>query len=526
MPATILGTVPYAAAGFGGRLCADLAGDFARVKPFFRRDPRSESDWNALFEELDTHAHPRAELAAILARACAEFGQPDEAHRNAARLAEPKTYAILTGQQAGLFGGPLYSLFKALTAVRWARELEARHGPARRFVPVFWVASDDHDLDEVDHAYLLDADARLQRLKVEIPADLRGRGAGDVSVAGTLEALRAPLEALLPGAAGALLAPYRARNLGGAFAELLSGWLGALGLVVVESTALRPLGRDLFARELAEFEASNRLVREAGERMLAAGYEPGFEPRGSGAPAPHLFEHRDSGRARIAAGNAAGLREAAAREPGRFSPGAALRPVLQQLAFPVAAAVLGPGELAYWAQLPELHDRYGAVWPMLVPRATFTLLDGKVAKARRRLDAAPADLFLPWDELRAKYLSGGALGARLDAGAERMLAEFDALHAEVRARDQGLEPLFAKARQRIEGELARVGEKVKANEAERGDSGLTRLTCLAESVRPKGRPQERTLCAAAFAARDPGLGAALLEVLDPLVFAHAVVELS
>ncbi|MCK6474294.1 MAG: bacillithiol biosynthesis cysteine-adding enzyme BshC [Planctomycetes bacterium] len=516
-----LGTVPYAMAGFGDALAADFAGDFAKVRPFLRRDPRSEEDWNDLLKELEAHAFPRAALAEACAGALKAHGAPDEALANAKALGKANVFAVVTGQQAGLFGGPLYSLHKALTAIKLARMLTERHGPKHRFVPVFWVAGDDHDLAEIDHADFLAPNATVERLRLALPKDAEGKSACDVGAA-PAAALKAELEALLPGAAAELLAAYEG-SLADGFARLMLRWLGRLGLVVVASQALRALGKDLYAREVREYAKSAEAIRTAGERMAAAGYAPGFEKP---AAAPNLFLKAASGnRERLdpAAHTQSEVLALIEKEPARFSAAAALRPVLQDRIFPAAAAVLGPGELSYWAQLPELHERYGAVWPMLVPRATFTVLDAQGEKALRKLDAKPHDLLLDETALKARLFAGGELGAKMDARAKRILEELAALHAEVRAVDGGLEPLFEKAKSRIENELQRIREKTAASGAQREQATAARVAYLSALCRPKGRPQERVLCTAQFLAQQPDLPEALLEQLDPFAFEHRIV---
>jgi uncharacterized protein YllA (UPF0747 family) len=204
---------------------------------------------------------------------------------------------------------------------------------------------------------------------------------------------------------------------------------------------------------------------------------------------------------------------------------AALRPVLQNRVFPVAATVLGPGEMAYWSQLGTLHDRYGAAWPMILPRASFTLLDAAGEKALRKLGLDVADLFMAREARRAKAFSGGELDRRIAEGADRILAEFDGLHEDVARVDRGLESLFGRARSRIGRELERIAEKTRASVAQRENAGVSRLNYLETLVRPRNRPQERCLCIAQFMERHAELPESLLEVLDPFAFEHRVVHL-
>ena len=545
MPVTpfhLLGSVSYATAGFGGKLVADWVSNFASVRGIFRRDPRQDADWDATLREIDAHSYPRHALAEALVRALNENAAPPEALANARSFLQSKTVAIVTGQQAGLLGGPLFSLYKALTAVRLARSLSIRF-PDRAFVPVFWVASDDHDFAEVNHTVFLTPEGKTQTLQVEAPAESMGASVGDISLHAAIERLRAPLEAVLSSTVDSFLEPYRTANMGQAFARLLTHWLGSLGLVVVESTEFRRLATRLVQRELNEFSTTSALLRESGAALQQAGYPAGLE---ESKTAPHLFIDAGGIRAKLDSVDADGkvflerssafvtrgmtpaahtrdfLLLKAETHPRSFSCSAALRPVLQDLTIPVAGTVLGPGELAYWAQLAPLHDHFGAVWPVIVPRASITLLDASGEKSLRKLALDPQDIFLPHSALKTKALGPAVLNPDVQVGREQILEAFERMYQHVRAADQGLDPLFRKARERITHELARIAEKTLANAAERGVAGQTRLDLLMALVHPLGKPQERMLCVGQFVARFPDIASRLLETLDPFVFEHRV----
>jgi bacillithiol biosynthesis cysteine-adding enzyme BshC len=529
-------------AGFGGPLVADWVNDFEKVRPFFRYDPRKEEDILAVLGSLAERKFERPTLAHLFEDACERYGAPPELFERAQDILRPDTYLVVTGQQAGLFGGPLYTLHKALTTIKLAREWSERFAGRARFLPVFWVASDDHDLEEIDHAFFLNGRDEVQRLRAEWGDDVRGSSVGDVSFARTAEALREPLNALLGDAAGDWLAPYAERNAGAAFAALLTRHLGPLGLLVIESTSVRMMGAELFARELSEYRTTSALIRGAGQRMRSLGYEPGLAEE---EDAPHLFVNHSGVRAALFAmpdGASMGTRSPAFRprkigpgyfridmltdraltRPQDYSPSAALRPVLQDLALPVAATVLGPGEMAYWAQLGAVHGMFNAAWPIIVPRATLTLLDEPALRAMRKLELPVDQLFGPLTELRAKYSTGGTLCEELKRDGEGILARVDEMHRRVRETDQGLDPLFRKVRERFQHELDRVVEKTAASIAQRENAGLAKLDHLAALVRPKEKPQERTLCWAQFVAKDPELPAKLLEVLPAGPYEHAI----
>lgn len=540
-----VGQVPFAVAGFGGSLVADWVNDFEKVRPFFRHDPRKEGDVEAVLRALSAHRYERPALAHLFEDACERYDAPPELFDRAQEILRPDTYLVVTGQQAGLFGGPLYTLHKALTAIQLAREWSERFAGRARFLPVFWVASDDHDIEEIDHAFFLNGRNEIQRLRAEWGDDVRGSSVGDISLAKGCEALYEPLKALLGDAATEWLGPYAERNAGAAFATLLTRYLGPLGLLVIESTLVRRMGADLFARELSQYQTTSALIRSAGQRMRELGYEPGLTEEGE---APHLFVNHSGVRAAIFAmpdGVSMGTRSTAFRprkigpgyfrldmlvdraltQPQDFSPSAALRPVLQDLIFPVAATVLGPGEMAYWAQLSAVHGMYDAVWPVIVPRATLTLLDDPGVRAMRRLGLPLERLFGPLDDLRSRYTTGSGVTDELTKDSETILAKLDAMHRKVQESDRGLDPLFQKVRERFQHELERVVEKTAASIAQRENAGLSKLDRLAALVCPKQKPQERMLCWAQFVARDPELPARLLACLPTGQYAHVVMGL-
>ena len=562
MSVTRAAGVSYATAGFGNTLTHDLARGVPSAQGFF-----PAVHWEGVAREIDAHAYPREALCAILLKSAANTSAPAVVLENIERLRKPGTYVVATGQQAGLFGGPLYSLHKALTAIKLARTLEARAAGAARFVPVFWVAGDDHDLGEIDHADFYQNDGTVRRIRAKFTPESTGRSSCDVTLdAEALDELRAELlDALKLGAApGApadpetlsrqadeLLVAYRGRSMSDAFGLLLQQWLGALGLIVVQSCDVRPLGAELYRRELADFDVTGRLIQEAAASLQRYGYKPGFS--GKTRPGPHFFivtenghirarlEPLDNG-ARFVEGSAAfeargiapktytraELDALIVREPGRFSASAALRPVLQQTIFPVVATVLGPGEIDYWAQLKKVHDQFGAVFPVVVPRASLTLLDERAAQNLRRMgmEAGAPDLFLDAEALRKKLAHSGATSERIGAHTAAILSEFDAMARDVHAVDRGLKPLFDKTRERFVYELQRIAEKTSASLSQHEGAGQARAQQLSAFVRPKNAPQERVLCSAQLIARYPALPAELLELIDGEQREHVVAALS
>ena len=157
------------------KLAADYAFEFSSLAPFFSGDPSLPASWTTAIANAQKYARPRAELSRIITTQLERRDAPAAARESAARLADPRTVAIVTGQQAGLFGGPLYTLYKAMTAVKLsARVAEEHRVPA---VAVFWVESEDHDWDEIASCFVLDHEFRRRAITLPPPP-----GAGQTSI--------------------------------------------------------------------------------------------------------------------------------------------------------------------------------------------------------------------------------------------------------------------------------------------------------------------------------------------------------
>ena len=223
------------------RLAVDYAYDFGRLAPFFAGNPAATDAWTDAIARAQAHPRDRQRLVDILRAAQERRGAPTEARVSAARLADPSAVAVVTGQQAGLFGGPLYTLLKALTAISVAERVTREHGvPA---VPVFWIESEDHDWQEVNGCTVLDADLHRRTITLGTPP---GAGDGpvssvrlDPSVFAAIDSLR---EALPPTefTAATLESLRQAYRPGVGMSEAFGRWLEALlgrfGLVVYDSS--------------------------------------------------------------------------------------------------------------------------------------------------------------------------------------------------------------------------------------------------------------------------------------------------
>ena len=266
-------------------LAGAYAYEFPTIAPLYAGDPTSPAAWRAAIGRTQQHMRKRSEIAAVVAAQQERRGAPAASRTAAARIAEASTVAVVTGQQAGLFGGPLFTLLKALTAVQLARRVEREHGtPA---VAVFWVDAEDHDWDEVRSCTVLDASS--QPRTISLP---ELEGAGEVPIASltldarveeTLQELGSAIAStdFTAGTMAAVRDAYRPGiGMADAFARLLESVLGPHGLIVFDAAdrAAKPLAASVFARELQAPGRTAALAVKGGEALAERGHEPQVVP--------------------------------------------------------------------------------------------------------------------------------------------------------------------------------------------------------------------------------------------------------
>ncbi|MBI2186287.1 MAG: bacillithiol biosynthesis BshC, partial [Acidobacteria bacterium] len=235
------------------RLAVDYAFAYARLAEFFAGNPTDPSAWRDAIARAQRHPRERDVLADIIEAQQRRRGAPPDALDATARLRDPRTIAIVTGQQAGLFGGPLFTLLKALTAVRLAERVAAEHRvPA---VAVFWIDAEDHDWDEVKACGVLDSELNPAEIAL---GRLPRAGEGPVARVGLDESIDAAIDALaahLPATefTAPLLETIRGAYRPGttmvdAFGRLLDAVLGSRGLIVFDAAdpAAKPLAAPIF----------------------------------------------------------------------------------------------------------------------------------------------------------------------------------------------------------------------------------------------------------------------------------------
>jgi bacillithiol biosynthesis cysteine-adding enzyme BshC len=491
-------------------LAGDYAFDFAKIAPLYAGDPATRQAWSDAIARTRAMPRQQSAIAGMLRAQQERRGAPPAAREAAARLASDATVAVVTGQQAGAFGGPLFTLLKAITAIQLAR----RTAREQRVdvVAVFWVDAEDHDWDEVASCTVLDPSFQPQTITIPKP-----EGAGEQSVAALV--LDGRVEQTLDDLAHALgetefsrelLSSLRAAyrpgvGMADAFSRWLETWLGPYGLVVFDSSdpASKPLVANLFARELGAAGRTAELAKAAGDALSERGHQPQVIPQPDSIALFHLDGARRPIRRQgdhFLVGDrtftAAALTEQVRTSPTLFSPNVLLRPLVQDTLFPTICYVAGPSELAYLGQLRGVYESFGIPMPLMYPRATATLVDSATARFLGKYNV-PIEEFQPRDESALNRL----LEAQLPQSVERALT--DAEEALRSSMDRVIEampavdPTLAGAAKttlsKMQQDLRALQNKM-IHAAKRRDETLRRQFIRAQAqIFPLGHAQERTL---------------------------------
>ena len=320
-------------------------------------------------------------------------------------LLDEDTYVVVSGQQPGVFSGPLYTVYKALSAIVISHRLSH---DGRRFIPLFWNASEDHDLSEVDHIYLMEKNKPCRisysikgasRSAFEVKLDLREIK----KVLEKIEEITPQTEFKEDILKNLDLLARESENLGDFFSRLLLFFFGHHGLVLIEPRILRPLMIPLFEKMIKNPLRSTELVNGAAARLKKRGYSPRIHK------APHLcgfFLRRQkvtyNGKF-LVGGESFSSRELLQwleENPFDFSSNVVTRSITQDYTLPTYAYVAGPSEIAYFAQLGEVYQEFGIEMPLIYPRFGATILENKVAKIIKKYGLAIQDLRSPASQIK------------------------------------------------------------------------------------------------------------------------------
>jgi bacillithiol synthase len=508
------GTPPAKLAGLYGRR-PDLAGIKSAIRSL----------------SLGPAAYPkemRAAVVEILRHQNAAFSDsplPIEVERNLDLLGG-KAVAIVAGQQVGLFGGPAYTIFKALSALRIVEQLRKAGIEA---VPIFWMASEDHDLAEINHVSWPTANGE-ERLEWAGDNSLEGRSVGNILLGDAITPLvKRAAESLTGSDSGEieniLATAYRpGATFGLAFAHMMSALFAKRGLILLDpmDAQLHKLSAPLLIRAAAEHSELGTYLLEQSKRLEKLGYHAQVKVTDRSTLLFASVEGKRVALVRRGSGFLAGTKEFGAGQlaseieshPESFSPNALLRPVMQDTLLPTAAYIGGPAEIAYFAQNRVLYDRLLGRTPAILPRASFTIVEPVVQRLLKRYNLSIEDVFHGRQFLRGKMerqnLPRG-LAARFTAEEKKLAKMLEALRKPIGKLDSTLVGALETAQRKMLYQFGKL--RAKSGRAEGFRTGVLNRheQSIRDSLYPQHGLQERSLNLLPLLARN---GLDLLDAIE------------
>lgn len=461
----------------------------------FYQYPVQQPDFSQIVADKARENTDRATLQAVIAEQYKGLVLSEKSQAHLDRLADPNTFTITTGHQLVLFGGPLFTTYKVLTAIKLAEQLCERH-PDNHFVPIFWIHTEDHDFEEVNHFF------SSYEEKHGYPGDFQAK-VGDHILTEAIEALR-------PGHLKATLQHhYRAgQSMTDAFRGFINELFGPYGVLMLDADhpRLKAQFRQVIQEEIAD-AAAFQAVTQTSQAMAEAGYPLQIAPREI-----NLFYLDELGRNRIVAVNGhfeavdrsfrwtrEELQQMVWEQPQYFSPNVSLRPLYQEMILPNLCYIGGWGELAYWLQLKGVFEHFGVNFPLLLPRMSATILRPGEATAWHEKGFTFADLQTSLSQLHRKYMPQVWDDTDFCAQSAEILQQIERLHQQIASE---ISPTLARSGEALKTKTQRflqnLEKKAQRVMRHRFPRPFAEIETLKQAIQPDGLVQERILSLASF----------------------------
>lgn len=495
-------------------LAQDYMDHFEQVSGFYGGDHRDERSWEQRVKWLDQTEEKRISrkaLTACLRSYNERYNGHDAVHKSLDLLEQAGTLVITGGQQSGLFTGPMLVVHKAITIIQAAKEAESRLG--RPVVPLFWIAGEDHDWDEVDHTYVMTADLEATKIRMEREEGPRTSVSFTPVVEEQWKQALDEMQNLLQDSVYKpeiiqLLRSTAATSTGlsDAFAKLMGAMFGKYGLILLDSADpdLRALEAPIFEELIRHNDSLGQSYQLAARDMTGMGYGLQADVPENGANLFYLYDDRrillfkENGiftdRKGLISMSEAELLAELAEHPERFSNNVLTRPIMQDSLLPVLGTVLGQGEISYWAITRYAFAEMGLQMPLILPRMSFTIVDGTSQKYMEKYNLTFQDIHVRLGAKRQDWLAGQSgfdLDGRFKEAKELFHELYDPLLQDLANLQPGLEKLGQSNQTKILDQMDFLLNKTKASLEQQHSASLRQWDLLTQSIVPLGRPQER-----------------------------------
>lgn len=498
-------SLPFSRLPHQTKLFLDYLADPLSLKTYYPNAVASPMDVREFVPQvLENYATDRDALCDALAETCRASGSGERTFANIELLRRRETVAVVTGQQAGLFTGPLYTIYKALSAVKMAERLNSAGTPA---VPVFWIASEDHDLDEVAKT-CFNLGGGLTDIEYKPRQFVAGAPVGDVmiddSIASVIESLDGPDR-------DAIAASWSPGNsFASAFARDIASLLASFGLIIIDpmSPGVKRLAAPFYGRAIENSDEIVAAIRKRSSQLVADGYHAQVLVDEDYFP---LFWHTDDGRRSALRKTSDStyrskedsreftldeLAALARSEPARLSPGVMLRPAVQDDLLPTACYFGGSAEIAYFAQNAEAYRVLARPVTPVFHRQSFTIVEQKQRRLLGKLGMGVQDIFDGLDPVltRALERTVSPETAKLFADVEEKVnTELNRLDQALSELDPTLAANLATRRRKIVYHIGALRKKAYAAKLRKEQTVESQVRATFDALLPKGVLQERVL---------------------------------
>jgi len=492
---------------------------YDKVSPFYSGSPYDPQSYQAVAAQIRESVLARSELADVLTRQNQAFGCSEPTLANIQRLQDPGTFAIVTGQQVGLFSGPAFTLYKALTTVRLAKSLTEQGLPC---VPVFWLATEDHDLEEVSQGAILDEEFNVVPLRDSGSRPSPRSPVGEVRHTAEIVAALDQMEKVLPDGEprSVLLKDMRECYVPGAtwgesFARFLTRLFGRWGVILMDplDESVHRLSSGIYWQAMEKAPELRTGVLEGSRVLVQHGYHAQvhvaedstllFVARHGDRLALHQRDGKFliDGKEEIASSE---LQSLLAEHPLDFSPNVLLRPVVQDSLLPTLAYVAGPSELAYLGQAQSLYRALGRPQPVIFPRAAFTLLDSRSERLMEKYKLNLEDVWQGEEHLSQKIAASGyaeGWSERFDHSERELEQLLSRLQGDIEKLDPTLLDTLQHVKEKMKYQMERMRGKLSRAALGRSDLLVRHVQALSRFLLPHKDLQERRVGGAYFLGR-------------------------
>lgn len=497
------------------QLADDYIHRFHMIQSRFDESPRQEKAFAARAAWLDKTEAERADrqqIAKIMQAYNIRIHNSRRAHEHIKQFADDRALVVVGGQQAGLFTGPLLVIYKAISVIQQAKKIAAKLD--RPVIPIFWIAGEDHDLDEVDHLYLQDPDWQIQKLQLGRSTTSFNRlPISEYQIdEGTWTQAINQLEPLLRDRSASPDVLHKLRTMStrsatltDSFAQQLAWLFADYGLVLLDSADrhLRRLEAPKMSWFVQHADALNLQFMRGAERLTRLGYDVQAPPANGQA---NLFYVDERGRSLLhkqrdqfvtqsgLTWSMDELRTLAIEQPQQLSNNVLTRPLMQEYVLPTVGTVVGGSELAYWAQLKEAFHYAHMKLPIVLLRNRYTLFEGTLHKWLRKFDWSIHDVCQRWTVKRQEWLDAQDelnLHEQFQLAKQTFFEQYDPLLTNVAAKYPGLMKMTNKNKQKIERQISFLQKRVNDAYEEHHKVSLQKMKRLYDALRPLDQPQER-----------------------------------